>query len=187
MRRSIGHFAGTAALGLSFSIISGSLHAQSPSANQGAKQMLASADTAFAMKAAQGGLAEVQLGKMAAEKGSDPDVKAFGQQMVDDHTKAGDQLKAVAQQENMTLPETLNSKDQAIYDRLSKLSGAAFDKAYIADMVKDHEMDVKEFQKEATHGKDSNIKNFASQTLPVLEGHLDKAKSIHSKMGGSSK
>jgi len=114
-------------------------------------------------------------------------VKAFGQQMVDDHTKAGDQLKAVAQQENMTLPETLNSKDQAIYDRLSKLSGAAFDKAYIADMVKDHEMDVKEFQKEATHGKDSNIKNFASQTLPVLEGHLDKAKSIHSKMGGSSK
>ncbi|MDQ2843812.1 MAG: DUF4142 domain-containing protein [Acidobacteriota bacterium] len=152
----------------------------------GAKKMLNSGDSTFAMKAAQGGMAEVQLGKLAADKASNPDVKAFGQQMVDDHTKANDQLKSVAQQENMTLPTDLNAKDQAMYDRMSKLSGAAFDRAYVKDMVKDHEMDVKEFQKESTAGKDDNIKNFASQTLPVLQGHLDKIKAISSKMGSGS-
>ena len=152
----------------------------------GTKKMMSSGDSAFAMKAAQGGLAEVQLGKLAADKASNPDVKAFGQQMVDDHSKANDQLKSVAQQENMTLPTELNAKDQAMYDRMSKLSGAAFDRAYVKDMVKDHEMDVKEFQKESTSGKDDNIKNFASQTLPVLQGHLDKIKGISAKMGSGS-
>ena len=152
----------------------------------GAKQMLNSADKAFAMKAAQGGLAEVQMGKLAADKGSSPDVKAFGQQMVDDHTKANDQLKSVAQQENMTLPATVNSKDQAEYDKLNGLSGAAFDKEYVRDMVKDHMMDVKEFEREANKGQDPAIKGFASQTLPVLQGHLSKIKDIQSKMGSGS-
>ncbi len=152
----------------------------------GAQKMMSSGDSAFAMKAAQGGLAEVQLGKLAADKASNPDVKAFGQQMVDDHTKANDQLKSVAQQENMTLPTDLNPKDQAMYDRMSKLSGPAFDRAYVKDMVKDHETDVKEFQKESTSGKDDNIKNFASQTLPVLQGHLEKIKAISAKMSSGS-
>ena len=152
----------------------------------GAKQMLASGDKAFAMKAAQGGMAEVQMGKLAADKGNSPDVKAFGQQMVDDHTKANDQLKSVADGESMTLPTGMNAKDQAEYDRLSKLSGDAFDKAYVRGMVKDHEMDVKEFQRESTHGQDPQIKNFASQTLPVLEGHLSKIKAIQSKMVSGS-
>ena len=149
--------------------------------------MLASKDTAFVLEAAQGGLAEVQLGKLAAEKGSDPDVKAFGQQMVDEHTKANDQLQAIAHDRKMTLPETLSSKDQATSDRLRKLSGAAFDKAYIADMVKDHQMDVKAFGKEATSGENPAVTNFASLTLPVLQSHLDKAKAIHAKIGGSQK
>lgn len=151
--------------------------------DNGSNKMLKSADARFAMKAAQGGMAEVQLGKLAAEKGSSADVKAFGQQMVDDHSKANDQLKTVASQENMTLPNSLDSKDQALYTKLQGLSGAQFDRTYVKAMVKDHQEDVKEFQKEADKGKDSGIKNFASQTLPVLQQHLSKIQSIQSNMG----
>lgn len=154
--------------------------------DNGAKKMMKSADTAFAMKAAQGGMAEVKLGQLAAEKASSPDVKAFGQQMVDDHGKANEQLKSVAQSEGMTLPTDVNQKQQAMYDKLSKLSGAAFDSAYIKDMMMDHEQDVKAFTKESSSGSDEKIKSFASQTLPVIQGHLDKLKGIQSKMGSSS-
>ena len=157
-----------------------------PQMDSGSKKMMKSPDTAFAIKAAQGGLAEVKLGQLAVEKAANPDVKAFGQQMVDDHTKANDQLKSVAQGENMTLPADLDAKQQAMYDKMSKMSGADFDKAYVKDMVKDHEEDVKEFQKESTNGKDPQIKSFATQTLPVLQSHLDKIKGIHAKMGNGS-
>jgi putative membrane protein len=157
-----------------------------PQMDSGSKKMMKSPDTAFAIKAAQGGLAEVKLGQLAVEKAANPDVKAFGQQMVDDHTKANDQLKSVAQSENMTLPADLDAKQQAMYDRMSKMSGADFDKAYVKDMVKDHEEDVKEFQKESEKGKDPQIKSFATQTLPVLQSHLDKIKGIQAKMGSGS-
>ncbi|MBV9760076.1 MAG: DUF4142 domain-containing protein [Acidobacteriaceae bacterium] len=153
-------------------------------ADSGSNKMMKSGDAKFAMKAAQGGMAEVQLGKLAADKGSNSDVKAFGQQMVDDHSKANDQLKTVASQENMTLPSTLDSKDQALYAKLQNMSGADFDKAYVKAMVKDHQEDIKEFQKEADKGKDPGIKNFASQTLPVLQQHLSKIQSIQSNMAG---
>jgi putative membrane protein len=149
--------------------------------------MMKSADGAFAMKAAQGGMAEVKLGQLAADKATNPDVKAFGQQMVDDHSKANNELKSTAESENMTLPSDVNAKQQAMYDKLSKMSGAAFDKAYVNDMVKDHEEDVKEFQKEASNGKDPKMKEFASTTLPVLQGHLSKIKGIQSSMGSGSK
>lgn len=154
--------------------------------DSGAKKMLKSADSTFAMKAAQGGLTEVKAGQLAVDKASNPDVKAFGQQMVDDHSKANDQLKSVAQEEGMTLPTDINAKQQAMYDKLSKLSGADFDKAYVKSMVMDHQEDVKEFTKESTNGKDPKIKGFASQTLPVIQGHLDKIKGIQSKMGSGS-
>ena len=153
--------------------------------DMGAKQMQ-SPDTMFAIKAAQGGLAEVKLGQLATEKASDPDVKAFGQQMVDDHTKANDKLKEVAQSEKITLPSDVNGHQKSMYDRLSKLSGADFDHAYVKSMVKDHEEDVKEFQKEANKGKNEKIKGFASETLPVIQSHLEKIKTIQGKMGGST-
>ena len=149
----------------------------------GTKKMMKSADSTFAMKAAQGGMAEVKMGQLAADKGTNPDVKAFGQQMVDDHTKANNDLKSVAQAENMTLPTDVNAKEQAMYDKLSKMSGPAFDKMYVNAMVKDHEEDVKDFNKEANAGQDPQIKNFASTTLPTLQGHLTKIKGIQSSMG----
>jgi putative membrane protein len=148
----------------------------------GTKQMMTSGDTAFAMKAAQGGMAEVKLGQLAVDKASNPDVKAFGQRMIDDHTKANDQLKSIASNQNMTLPTDLNAKDQAEYDKLSKLSGAEFDKAYMRNMVKDHEMDIKEFQKEANSGKDPQLKSFASSTLPILQTHLQMARDAEAKV-----
>ncbi len=154
--------------------------------DQGAKHMMKSSDTTFAVKAAQGGLAEVKMGQLAADKASNPDVKAFGQQMVDDHTKANDQLKAVAQEQGMTLPTDVNQKQQAMYDSLSKLSGNDFDKMYVKDMMTDHQQDVKEFTKESQSGKDEKIKGFAAQTLPVIQGHLDKLKGIQSKLGSGS-
>ena len=157
-----------------------------PQPDSGSNQMMKSADDKFAMKAAQGGMAEVQLGQLAAQKGGTPEVKAFGQQMVDDHTKANDQLKQVAAQEKMALPTTMDPKDQALYTKLQGMSGAEFDKAYMKAMVKDHKEDVKEFQKEADKGKNPQIKNFASQTLPILQGHLSKAESIESGAGNSA-
>jgi putative membrane protein len=144
------------------------------------------ADKAFVKKAAEGGMAEVQLGQLAADKASSNDVKDFGKMMVDDHSKANDQLKSVAQQKGITLPTDLSVKDKAEKDRLSKLSGEQFDRVYMQHMVKDHMKDVSEFKKESTMAKDDDIKNFAAQTLPTLQTHLDKAKSIAGTTGATS-
>ncbi len=144
------------------------------------------ADDMFAKKAAAGGLAEVQLGQLAQQKSQNPDVKAFGQRMVTDHTKANDQLKGVAGQENLTLPTELDAKDKALQARLEKLSGPAFDKAYINAMVRDHKKDVAEFEHEASNGKDDGIKNFASQTLPTLQDHLKQALDVQTKVRASN-
>jgi putative membrane protein len=118
---------------------------------------------------------------VAQEKAASPDVKQFGERMVSDHTKAADQLKQVAEKEGVTLPDELNAKDAATQARLEKLSGEAFDRAYMRDMVKDHTQDVAEFRNEDKNGKDPNVKDFASQTVPTLEDHLKEAKSIAPK------
>ena len=143
-------------------------------------------DARFAKEAAQGGMAEVKLGQLAQEKGSNDLVKSFGKRMVDDHSKANDKLKEVASRESITLPNDLSAKDQASYDRLSKLNGAAFDRAFARDMVKDHETDVAAFQKEANGGKTDSLKSFASETLPTLEDHLKQAKEMMKNVGGTS-
>ena len=151
------------------------------SMNSKSGSSLSASDKKFVRDAAQGGMAEVELGKLATEKASSDDVKKFGQRMVDDHTKAGDQLKQVASNEGIQLPQSLSAKDKLTKERLSKLSGEQFDKAYMADMVKDHTQDVAEFQRESQSGKDPAVKDFASQTLPTLEDHLKQAKEIAPK------
>ena len=136
-------------------------------------------DRKFVKEAALGGMTEIELGKLAEQKASRDDVKQFGQKMVDDHTKANDQLKQIASKENIPVPDALDSKHQSRIDKLSKLSGAEFDKAYIKDQLKDHQMDVKEFSAEAQGGMDPNIKTFASNTLPTLQEHLEMAKNMN--------
>ncbi len=123
-------------------------------------------------------MAEVALGRLAAEKASSSDVKKFGQRMVDDHSKANDELKQLASQKNVDLPQDLNAKDKATKARLEKLSGEQFDQAYMRDMVKDHKKDVSDFRRESRSAKDPDVKNFAAQTLPTLEDHLKQAESI---------
>jgi putative membrane protein len=145
-----------------------------------ASGQLDAADKHFMKEAAQGGMAEVQLGQLATQNAKSDEVKQFGQRMVDDHSKANDQLKQIAEQKGVTLPTDLSSKDKAEKDRLSKLQGEAFDRAYMQAMVTDHKKDVAEFKKEASNAKDSDVKNFASQTLPTLEDHLKQAQQVKS-------
>jgi putative membrane protein len=143
------------------------------------------ADHAFVTDAAKGGMAEVELGKLAAEKGSSAQVKQFGQRMVDDHSKANDELKALAAKKNIALPTDIDAKDKELHSRLSKLSGAEFDRVYMQAMLKDHRKDVNEFKKESTSGKDPDVKQFAAKTLPTLEDHLKMAESGTRAVGTS--
>jgi len=135
-------------------------------------------DATFMKKAARGGTAEVELGQLAVQKGSNEQVKEFGQRMVDDHTKANNELKQVASQKQIDLPQEMSAKDKATKARLEKLSGAQFDRAYMNYMVKDHQADVAEFARESKMAKDPAVKSFAQQTLPTLREHLKEAEKI---------
>jgi putative membrane protein len=156
------------------------------STTTGAKAKLSAADRKFVMEAAEGGMAEVELGRLAASQGTNPDVKAFGQRMVDDHSKANDKLKTIATEEGITLPTTLKGEMKTMHDKLSKTSGAAFDKMYMSHMVKDHVKDVKEFEKESKSGKDADVKQFAADTLPTLREHLQMAQTTATAIGAMS-
>jgi putative membrane protein len=146
----------------------------------GSGQMMA--DHKFAMEAAMGGMMEVELGKVAAEKGASDEVRQFGQRMVDDHSKANEELMRVASSKGMTLPTAPDPKHRAEMQRLSALSGEKFDKEYVKMMVKDHKKDVGEFEKEAARGMDADIKAFAATTLPTLREHLQMIQRINDKM-----
>lgn len=156
-------------------------HAGANNESNAGSSKLDAVDRHFIRKAGEGGLAEVELGKLAAEKGATDEVKKFGQRMVDDHSKANEQLKQLADSKGATLPTKLDPNDQAAKARLEKLSGQQFDRAYMNDMVKDHSKDVAEFKKESTTAKDTDVKSFASQTLPTLQDHLKEARSIAPK------
>jgi putative membrane protein len=132
----------------------------------------------FVKDALLGGMAEVELGKLAVEKASTDAVKQFGQKMIDDYSKANDELKAIASKESIPVPDSLDSKHQSRVEKLSKLSGADFEKAYVKDQLKDHQQDVREFQEEAKSGIDPDVKSFASKTLPTLEEYVSLAKEI---------
>ncbi|HEX3560937.1 MAG TPA: DUF4142 domain-containing protein [Pyrinomonadaceae bacterium] len=149
-------------------------------ANRGSAKT--TSDTKFAMEAAMGGMAEVELGRVAAQKGASDEVRQFGQRMVDDHSKANQDLMQVASAKGLTLPTALDAKHQADVQKLSALSGDKFDKEYVGMMVKDHKEDVADFQKESTGGADADLKSFASRTLPVIQDHLQMIQRIHDKM-----
>lgn len=134
-------------------------------------------DAKFVVKAADGGLLEVQLGKLAATNASSNAVKEFAKSMVDDHSKANEELKALAAKKNITIPEVLSDDSQKEYNKLAEKTGKDFDEAYSDFMVKDHKKDIDAFKKEADKGKDPEIKGWASDKVPVLEHHLHMAES----------
>ncbi|MCW3097817.1 MAG: outer membrane protein [Chthonomonadaceae bacterium] len=167
-------------------LIGGGAQAQGKTSSSSAQKTgtVPAADKKFAMAAAQGGLTEVQLGEIATKQGSSDAVKQFGQKMVDDHGKANDDLKSVASNKGLALPTEPNASQKATIARLSKLHGAAFDSAYIKDMKADHKKDIADFKKESTSGQDSDIKAFATRTLPVVESHYSMLMNMGSSSGG---
>jgi putative membrane protein len=135
-------------------------------------------DRAFVHSALEGGMAEVQLGQLAAQKGTSPEVKQFGQKMVDDHTKLGDQMQKVAQQIGVREPKGLSKKDKELVAKLNTLSGPQFDDAYIKAMVKDHKKDLSDFQSEASNTQNAALKQVAQQGAQVIDGHLQTIEQI---------
>jgi putative membrane protein len=135
-------------------------------------------DSQFMTKAASGGMLEVQLGQAMAKRATSPEVKQFAQEMVTDHTKNNDQLKALAAQKNITLPTTLGEDQQKVYDDVLAEKGPALDQKYVQAMLADHGDDIKEYQEAIAKSGDRDIQAFAQQTLPVLQMHLGMAQKI---------
>lgn len=133
-------------------------------------------DKVFVKEAGSGGLMEVELGQYAEQHAFNPRVKKFGSMMVKDHSKANEELKAIADRKNITI--SLDEKHSDMIRDLQQKTGADFDKDYMKMMVDDHQKDVDKFKKQADDGKDPDVKAFASKTLPVLQMHLDSAKNV---------
>jgi putative membrane protein len=139
-------------------------------------------DKKFMTEAASGGMMEVEAGQLAAQSASSDRVKAFGNMMVQDHTNANNELKALASQKNVMLPDSMMAEHRDHITMLKKKTGKEFDKAYMSMMVTDHNEDVNKFQVNANNAADADLKGFASKTLPVLRKHLDSAKAINSNL-----
>jgi len=144
-------------------------------------------DHNFIMDAAVGGMMEVELGRVAAEKGMSDAVKQFGQRMVDDHSKANSELMSLASNKGITLPTELDAKHREQVTKFSAMSGAELDREYTKMMVSDHRKDVSEFEKQSRRGTDPDLKAFATKTLPTLQEHLRMAEALPgAKSGGGN-
>jgi len=158
---------------------------QEQTSTGGAEQKLAQEDMEFAKKAAGDGMAEVKLGELAQKQADNDQVKQFGQRMVDDHGKANDQLKSIAEKKGVELPQDLPAEAQKAYDELKSKSGQEFDQAYTDMMVEDHHKAIDLFQQEAKSGKDADLQKFAEETLPTLQEHLDLAEKAKEQVTAS--
>ncbi|MCE7066257.1 DUF4142 domain-containing protein [Dyadobacter sp. CY326] len=139
-------------------------------------------DSEFAVAAADGGMLEVQLGELAQTNAASADVKKFGATMVTEHGKANEELKALAQTKNITLPMSLSDDKTKKVEELSKKKGAEFDKDYIAFMVDDHKEDISEFEEAASDAKDGEVKSWAAGKVPALKHHLEMAQTLKDKL-----
>lgn len=153
-----------------------------PSAQAG-KATVAATDLTFAKQAAMDGMAEVDHGQLASEKASNSDVKQFAARMVEDHGKANDELKSWASSNNVTLPTEMGAQHKAMHEKLAKLSGDAFDRAYVAHMVTAHAKAVSLFQGASKTAKNADLKAWAAKTLPTLQEHHKMARDLNAKVG----
>jgi putative membrane protein len=145
------------------------------------KTPLNAGDSTFVMKAAAGGMMEVNAGNTAQANAANDRVKGFGTMMVNDHSKANSELMSLASSKGLTLPSALPADMQKHVDEMAKLKGKSFDSHYMSMMLNDHKKDIADFEKEAASGNDPDLKAWASKTLPTLKAHLDSAQAI-SKM-----
>ena len=138
---------------------------------------MAKSDRNFLEEAYIASMAEVRLGKLAQDKASSQQVKDFGKRMVDDHSKEIESLSKIAKEEGVKLPSQLDSKHQKTYDRLAKLSGAEFDRAYMKEMTSDHKKDVSKYEHAAKSASDEQLQQHAKQEVATLREHEKMAQS----------
>ena len=150
--------------------------------NGGGTSISSMTPTDFLTQAAEGSMAEIQLASLALTRTQNPEVRTFAQQMIADHSKATDELKPIAAKKSATLPLELTSRHRSLSDKLTKMSGAEFDREYVNAMVEDHERDVQSFQAQAQAGTDAEVKEFAAKTLPTLQSHLQMVRDMQNKM-----
>lgn len=151
--------------------------------NQMGNTTMVDADTkSFVNDAATGGMMEVELGNLAEQKAKSQRVKDFGKMIVADHTQANNTLKDIAAKKNIDVPASVTNDQREDIDKLSKKSGSDFDKAYVDMMVEDHKKDISDFKSAESKVGDNDVKNFITNTLPVLQKHLDSVQAIKSKM-----
>jgi len=139
-------------------------------------------DQQFVTAAASGGMHEVELGRLASAKAKNEAVKQFGKQMVDDHSKANEELKKAAKSAGLNVPTRMDDKHQKEFDRFKNYTGQNFDRDYVNHMVEDHQHDVAEFTRASKEAKNPAIKDFATKTLPTLQGHLEKVKKLQDQV-----
>jgi putative membrane protein len=144
-------------------------------------------DDKFLMEAAQGGMAEVELSRIALQKTENEEIRRFAQMMIDEHTAANAELEQIAASKNMAMPTEMSKKHRDAMEKLNGLSGAEFDRAYMKQMVKDHQATVKLFEKQADRGTDADLKAFAAKTLPNLREHLRMARSMSGNMNNTNR
>jgi putative membrane protein len=139
-------------------------------------------DQQFVIEAARGGIAEVEMGRLAAQRAASDAVRQFAQRMVTDHGTANQELMQLAQRRGITLPQEMGPSHRAAMDRLSAMSGAGFDQAYMTEMMKDHQQDVTAFTREAREGQDAEVRAWAGKTLAVVQDHQRLAYDVHSRI-----
>ncbi|HXA00810.1 MAG TPA: DUF4142 domain-containing protein [Cytophagaceae bacterium] len=144
-------------------------------------------DEKFMVKAANGGMMEVQLGKWAHEHAISKEVQMFGHHMMEDHQKGNDQLKELAMKKKITLPDSVDNDTKEEIKKLAAKKGKDFDKDYASMMVSDHKEDIKLFEDASNNAKDPDLKEWASSTLPTLRMHLDMAQKMDSAMKAMNK
>lgn len=145
---------------------------------QSSPNRLSAADRQFMAKATQGGIAEIRLGQLAAQRAVSDDVKQYGQRMVTDHTNANNQLMQLATQKGVTLPQDTDAQHKAFRARIGQIPGRRFDQTYMNQMVRDHSQTVALFQRQAQRGQDPDVRAFAATNLPIVQEHLQMARAM---------
>jgi len=141
------------------------------------KPALLAAHKEFALQAGRGGLAEVEIARVVVTRATRPEVRDFAQRLIDDHSRANQELENLANQKSITLPTTLDPAQQNLLDRMKTMGGAALDDTYLKEMIKDHEADSHLFER-GQNAQDPDLKAFAQRTLPTIQQHLEMAKRL---------
>lgn len=156
--------------------------AQLKSGARSEKSSVVKSDQRFLVEAAMGSLAEVNLGQLGLDRAQSQDVKKFAQRLMDDHGKSLAQMQALADKQEIKMPEQVDEKHNQVFAKLSRVGGKEFDQTFVREMIKDHEANVRAFEKESLSVNNPQIKAWAQETLPVLREHLQSAQDLSKQL-----